>query len=154
MADLADILKDSIDLELKMKVYYMLCSEIFPEDRKFFLDLAVEEDNHAKLLRSMHDLIKKDLLPADMVMTDPDLLFATLQNIEDRVSGYNREPPSLLQACEFAYDMENSAGELHYQNLVEKPSDSKLLQVFQDLNDMDKDHAERIQSFMDEKGLQ
>jgi hypothetical protein len=46
-----------------------------------------------------------------------------------------------------------SAGEIHFQSAMTKSTDSEILQLFQTLNQDDKDHAKRIRAYMKEKGI-
>jgi hypothetical protein len=46
-----------------------------------------------------------------------------------------------------------SAGEIHFQNTMTKSADSKVLEMFQKLNQDDKDHAKRIRAYMKENQI-
>jgi ferritin len=52
-----------------------------------------------------------------------------------------------------ALKMEMSAGELHFQHTMSRPADSKVLKLFQTLNQDDKDHAKRIRDYMKENQI-
>ena len=49
---------------------------------------------------------------------------------------------------EIAYEIENSAGEVHYQNYMSEDIDDDLRSIFKRLNRADIDHAKRIKEYM------
>jgi len=61
--------------------------------------------------------------------------------------------PSREEAFNLALRIENSVYELHYQGFMEKKTDSQLEEIFIQLNNGDKDHAERILNYMEEHDI-
>ena len=66
---------------------------------------------------------------------------------------YANNPHSREKAFNLALKTEESAGEIHFQHAMTKSTDSRILQIFQNLNQGDKDHAIRIRAYMKEKGI-
>ena len=56
-------------------------------------------------------------------------------------------PPSRQQAFQIAITQEESAGEIHFQTAMGKIADTRILRVFQNLNQQDKNHAERLRKY-------
>ncbi len=50
--------------------------------------------------------------------------------------------------------IENSAGELHFQEFIKKEDNSAIHEIFMRLNADDKDHAKRISFYMEAHGIQ
>ena len=79
--------------------------------------------------------------------------------IRDLLKKYKDAPPYGKEACQVALKLENTAAELHFQEVMElepgrNNTTQKVLAKMQSLNQDDKDHAERIKRFMKEKGLE
>ena len=70
------------------------------------------------------------------------------------INKFNQKPPTREKALSTAYKLENSAGELHFQQFMNTESDDTVAKVFQHLNADDKDHAERIFKYAEENGIQ
>ena len=67
---------------------------------------------------------------------------------DELIKEYQENPPSRQLALTVALEIEGSAGEFHYQHAMELPADSESTKVFQELNNVDKDHASRIRGYM------
>lgn len=142
---------EAIRLEINMYKLYTLFQEIFPEDSAFWKGLASEERNHILILRKI-----KPFLPYDQEFSDE--FFS--KNIETLIDA-NRKVGLLMQefkqnpdretAFMKAIELENSAGEMHFQNMMSKETNSKLAKIFKQLNFDDNDHATRIKNHFMEK---
>ena len=66
------------------------------------------------------------------------------------IEEYSKQPPSRSKAFQVALETEKSAGEIHLLRAMESPAKSKIMKIFQKLNENDKYHIERIQAYMDE----
>ncbi len=152
--ELTHILDEAIQLELNVAELYLLFSHQFPEDTDFWWKLALEEKNHAALLRSGQQyFIDVNLFPKEIIPCKLELLLRTNQKVKDLISKFQETPPSWESALQLALEIEQSAGELHFQAAMEIEPSSKALKLFQYLNQDDKDHAQRIQNYMKNKGL-
>lgn len=149
-----EVLDRSITLELKVAQVYRSFAELFPQDHSFWWQLAIEEDNHASLLRSGRDFyLDNGLFPEAMVCRSIAELDQAIQEIDRYMEASQETPPDLQAALEFALSLEMSAGEIHYQNFMQRPPQTGSEDVFQQLNRDDKDHAARISIYMQKKGF-
>ena len=82
-----------------------------------------------------------------------DDLKKTNRELLSLLEKYSDHPPSREIAFNLALKTEMSAGEIHFQSAMTKDTDSKILELFQKLNQDDKDHAKRIRAYMKEKGI-
>jgi len=151
---LSAVIDESINLELNVAALYNVFCRSFPEDVDFWWNLVIEENNHAALLKSIRDIfIPGDVLPAELISSSLRDLQNTNADLMKRIGQYKETPPSREEAFRVAVQLEQSAGEIHYQRFMKKESDSGVDRVFQRLNRDDKDHAERILSYMKENNI-
>ncbi len=144
---------EAVLLELNVAKLYELFSEHFPEDRNFWMKLVSEENNHANLLISVKEIVSVSLeIPTEILPENYDLLKIanqkTLSITEEFIKQPNRKSAFLL-----AIELEKVAGELHFQNAMNEKPSSELARVYQELNQDDIDHSERIFQYMTEKKI-
>ncbi|MCP4177619.1 MAG: rubrerythrin family protein [bacterium] len=146
MSNTEDLFNLAIDLELKVSVLYKLFSELFAEDRDFWLILSEEEENHVFILESAKEAMfstgfsSKNLLPAKI-----DDLKVSIDIVSKLISKCrNDRKLSRKMAFEYALGIECSAGEMHYEIAMNTTTYSSALSIFQKLNDEDKNHTKRI----------
>ncbi len=148
-SDWTQLANEAIQLETQVGRLYLLFGEQFPEDAAFWEQLAIEENNHAELIRTGVDFFMKGDVVPEAVLSAP---LASLQAANRRLSGllekYTQQPPSRAEAFYAALATENSAGEIHFQRMVTGPAESRVVELFQQLNTDDKDHADRIVTYM------
>ncbi len=147
------LIEKAIELELNVaKLYYQFYS-LFPSDADFWWQLTIEEKNHAALLKTvqqMHDShveIPRDFYPASM-----QALEESNQKILNVILGFEKHPDR-HRALRTAYELENSAGEIHYESFANSLSSSRVANIFQKLNGDDINHAQRIREYMNQLGL-
>lgn len=140
-------INEAIKLEINMYKLYTLFQEIFPEDSVFWKGLASEERNHIVILRKI-----KPFLPYDQEFSDEffseniNTMIQTNNKVNSLLNEFKQNPDRNI-AFEKAIEIENSASELHYQNMMNKETNSKLAKIFNRLNVDDNDHAKRIKSY-------
>jgi hypothetical protein len=149
--DLKELLEISIELELLISDLYGLYAELFPEDKDFWWKLSVEEKNHASLLESGRIYLKKGILPEEAVYKNLEVLKEAKNQIQNLISNYKESAPSYEDAYYEAVKIESSAAELHYQLMMTRESDSKIIKIFQSLDGDDTDHAKRISELITQK---
>ena len=140
-----NFIDEAIELELNMSKLYGVFSEYIDEDRAFWYRLEVEEKNHAALLKTALDFIRFDKFPSGLVPDNLEILKESNQKIREAIGTFTADPDRKL-AFKLAYALENSAGEVHFQEFMEKKVSDTVSEIFQKLNQADKDHAERILS--------
>jgi hypothetical protein len=148
------IIEESLQLELNVSELYMVFHAAFPEDGAFWWGLLLEEENHASLVRS----IKESFLPESDFLNEMFFLsYEELKKANTKLRSLIREfrdnAPSREDAFNIALKIEQSAGEVHFQEFIDKKEKSKIGKIFEQLNQGDKDHAKRIRSYMEAHGI-
>jgi rubrerythrin len=142
------ILDAASELEILMADIYTIFAESLPEDMKFWEQMAHEEKNHAALIRSVES--SKDMSAEFLASFPRDILEENIKTKEwatDVYIRFSRNRPDRKTAFRTAIEIETSAGEVHYQNIMSKNVDSWFIRVFQELNEFDRDHLKRINSY-------
>ena len=116
--------------------------------------MVIEEKNHAALIRSgLEYFLPAGRFPAELLPPILDGLQKTNRRLTDMIEGFRNRPPSREEAFNTALRVEQSAGEIHFQRAMAKEADSDIMELFQRLNKDDMDHADRIQAYMEQKGI-
>jgi rubrerythrin len=152
--ELSRILDETIRLEVNVADLYLSFSHAFSDDKDFWLLLAVEEKNHAALLRSGKlEALDKGDFPAKALTTNLDALVKVNKEIRAFVREYKHKPPSRASAFEIAIKVEESTGEIDFSCFMEQAADSLASKLFSRVNSEDRDHARRLRNYMREKGI-
>ncbi len=150
---LSQLIDESIKLELNIADIYMFFYNTFPEDSEFWWKMSLEEKNHASLIKSGRDTFL-DQFPHKLLAPSLQKLCNTNNKLIPLLKEYREKPPSRETAFNIALDLEQSTGELHFQIAMEKQVTSGIMKIFQELNNDYKDHANRIQTYMSDKGIE
>ena len=149
---LSQIIDLAIELEMVVADLYMLFHEKFPEDADFWLKLFTEEKEHASLLMWSRDLLESTgEFPEEIVPSDTTPLIGAIHKVKNCISNFSTGKPTRKAAFMAAIKIEESAGEIHFQQAMGKKADSTYLETLQKLNLDDRDHAQRIRTYMHEK---
>ena len=155
MKELSQLIHESIQLELNVAELYKIFNQAFKKDAVFWFELFIEEENHASLFKDME---KIDILPIEFFMEILSPLLEELKeknkNIASFIAEYKLNPPSRETAFNVALEIEQSAGEIHFQKFMEKESKSPIVQLFQRLNEDDKNHIARLRNYMEKHDIQ
>jgi CheY-like chemotaxis protein len=150
---LEDFIEEAIQLELNVADLYALFSEVIPEDADFWAGLSWEERNHASLLKTARDvLLPVEQFPGEILPDFIQSLVDTNTWLNSLRDEFAKEPPGRKSAFAIALKIENSAGEKHFQRVMESPSESKFVKVFQELCKDDIHHHDRIKKYMVDVG--
>ncbi len=148
------LFQESINLELNIGNLYSLYNDLFPEDSTFWWKLAFEEKNHAALIRSGQEYFDPvGEFPHELIIDNLQKLKETNERILSTIKSQKINPPNRQEAFNQALALENSAGELHFQSIMEGETDSKAVRLFKKLNKDDKDHARKISAYMKKHGI-
>jgi rubrerythrin len=148
-------LDESIQLELSLATLYTIFNDSFAEDEDFWWELAMEERGHASLLQQeKKQPQRKEFFPENLLATDLQSLIDTNAKITTLISRYKETPPSRSEALQTALDLEMAAGESHFQQFLDSPTNSPAANIFKQLNQEDCDHAERIRQYMQTEHIQ
>ena len=141
-------------LELLVSDLYLRYSETYPEDRDFWWWMALEEKNHAALLKSGRIYLERGILPEEIIHSSISVLREANIYISALVERAGATTPlPMEEAYREALRIESSAAEIHYQKLMETDSDNKVIAIFKLLGGDDKDHAKRIEVLMALRGI-
>ena len=152
--DLAPLIKESINLELNVAELYLVFYNLFSDDAAFWWKMTVEEENHAALLRSGKELyLPRNKFPRNLVHGLLQDLIDKNRELNALIEEYGRNPPSREEAFNIALSIENSAYELHFQKFMDKKPSSRMEEIFQQLNQDDKNHAEKIIMYMKQHNI-
>lgn len=155
-SELQQLINESIKLELNVADVYFGFFKKFPEDAGFWWDIAFEEKNHASLLKNdWESFLDTTMFPSEIVCTSLDDLVISNNEVERILRQAGWSPPlDRAAAFNLAINLEESAGEIHYQcAMQETEHSSKNLKFFQMLNKFDKDHANRMRSYMSQNNI-
>jgi hypothetical protein len=152
--DFARLAEEAIRLELNVAELYILFHELFPEDADFWWKLSLEEKHHAAILRSgISYFAPVGKFPEELLSDPLQEIIAENNRITSLTKEYRANPSSREKAFRSALELEMLAGELHFQEFMAKKACSKLEEIFQKLNAHDKDHMDRIISYMNEHDI-
>jgi rubrerythrin len=147
-------LEESIKLELSLAQLYTLLHDRLTEDEDFWWDLAMEERGHAALLQQEKKQPQPlEFFPENLLSKDLQSLVDTNKKIAELIAAFTATPPSRTAAFNAALEIEEAAGESHFQQFLESPTHSYTSNIFKQLNQEDRDHAERIRSYMKANGI-
>jgi len=147
-------LEEAIQLEKLVAEVYTLFEKSFPEDYKFWNQLAQEEKNHATLLM----VIKNNPNWSKKFVSSfaPGLL-QEIKEINRWLSSltetFSEKIPSRKTAFKTAIKIERSAGEVDYQNFMTRNIDSWILKGLQQINKYDRDHLNRLEQYMEKNKI-
>jgi len=155
MNEFVELLTEATTLEKNVAGLYTLFSRQFREDSTFWWNLALEETNHASLVRSMKRYFAEKLIDTPMELSDLDT--RTLKKMNREITAttarFTENNYTRREAFAAACAIEKSAGEYHYQTTMKQVTDSTILKTLQKLNRDDIDHARRIETYMRDAGL-
>lgn len=147
-------LDESIKLELNLAKLYTVLNDLFPGDEEFWWQLAMEERGHASLLQQEKKQPQPtEFFPENLLAGDLQALVDANARILDLVERYTKNAPSREDAFKTAIELELAAGEAHFQEFLDTPSPSPAVMIFKQLNQEDRDHADRIKAYMQENGI-
>lgn len=147
-ADLNKYVNEAIELELNVSDLYLLFYNLFPQDSNFWWNLAIEEKNHAALLKNLKELYRVyHEFPAEIMLSNVQDLENANKDIRENIESFKGHP-SRKRAFEYAIHIEESAGESHFQAFAESKSLPEPFEVFRQLNMDDKNHANRVRNYM------
>lgn len=147
--ELTQLSNEAIQLELNVSELYLLFFQLFPEDAEFWWQLSLEEKNHAVMIRSGVDFfMQAGMFPTELLTASLSSLRKANDKLISLLEQYQAVPPSREEAFNRALVTERSAGEIHFQQIMTKSPASRIVKLFQTLNEEDKNHAERIETYM------
>ncbi len=149
-----ELFQEAIELEMNVYELYSIFHDYFPEDADFWWEISLEEKNHAALIRSGQEhLAEMKLFPDEILPDSLETIKEENEKIRQIIEKWKQIPGTRKEAFQTAFQLENSAGEAHFQEAMTEDKPSKVLEIFQQLNEEDKDHAQRIKNYLEEKNI-
>jgi len=146
---LNELIDESIRLELNVADLYLCFQAAFPADADFWWALALEEKNHAALVRSLREhFLPAGLVPKDLLASSLETVRETNREIRGLLAKYRRVPPTREEAFRTACQLEEGAAEIHFQEFMDREGSSELERIFQRLNADDKDHLKKLRAYL------
>ncbi len=146
---LEQFIDEAIQLELNAAEIYSIFSEAIPEDANFWATLAWEEKNHAAVLKTGKDVLMPiDQFPGEILPNVIQTLVDTNLWLNSLKEKFAETKPDRETAFAIAIKIESSAGEQHFQRVMDSPSDSNIIKILQDLCEDDIHHLSRIREYM------
>lgn len=147
-SEFSELIEAAIELELNVAELYLLFYRKLPEDAHFWWELAIEEENHAALLKTARLMGKNSVaIPGELFPASIEEILQSNRNLRKAIQEFEQKMDR-TKAFLFALEIEQSAGELHYNNYMKDAPESTLTEVFRNLNGADMDHAKRIRNYM------
>ena len=151
---LEQLIDESITLELNVAGVYKIFLNTFPEDSELWSRLVSEEEKHADLIQSMKStFLLPHQFPSDLLVSSVEILKKTNKRLIAKIKEYGKKPPLRESAFKIALDIERSAGEFSFNLAAEKLPESSIMKIFQMLNKDCRGHTEKINTYMDNKGI-
>jgi len=152
---LEQFIDEAIQLELNAAEIYSIFSETIPEDANFWAILAWEEKNHASVLKTGEEvLIPMDKFPMEILPNVIQTIVDTNLWLNSLKEKFAEIKPDRETAFAIAIKIESSAGEQHFQRVMENPSDSNMVKILQELCEDDLNHLSRVREYMKAGGEQ
>ena len=146
---LEQFIDEAIQLELNAAEIYSIFSEAISDDANFWATLAWEEKNHAAALKTGKDiLVPMEQFPGEILPNVIQTLVDTNLWLNSLKEKFAETKPDRETAFSIAIKIESSAGEQHFQRVMESPSDSNVIRIFQELCEDDIHHLSRIREYM------
>jgi len=154
--DLRQMIEEAIKLELNVAEIYLSFHHRFPEDAGFWWKIAIEEKNHAALLRNGKQFfLDAGMFPDELVGNSLAALIDANNDLKNILRQEKEAPPSRDVALNLALKLEELAGEIHFQHAMHETGQlSESIKLFQSLNEDDRDHADRIRNYMRQHGIE
>jgi len=142
------LISEAIQLERNVGKLYLLFHNLLPEDSVFWWELALEEENHAALLKTAERMDASQLeIPSGIMPSAVADLKEANQAILKAMEDFKKQPDRTT-AFQLAHKIELSAGESHYNNFMANAPGSRITEILRKLNRDDLDHARRIREYM------
>jgi rubrerythrin len=142
-----------IAVEAMTAEIYHAFSRLFPQVKDFWYDLALSEENHTNILLLAAGLHRagtqtEDIAPRSLYQVQET--FTLVSDSKKRVGTNNL---SIKEAFEMALQIENSTGEIYFQQVITQQTDSEVILGLRELLVDEQLHNIKIQSFMKTHGL-
>jgi hypothetical protein len=119
LQDVGPVMNDMVSLELALAAFYELCGERFPERRSFWGAIQLQEEQHAKAIRQLAELVA--VHPQEFRCGRPfqsAAIKTIIAGVEGHAAHVRRGQVAPQRALFIAKDIENSVVEANYPDIV------------------------------------
>ena len=144
--DIIKYLEEAIKLEENTSRLYQLFAEHYKDDYIFWWRLSLEELNHSALLKTGIEFAEQNEFPKELIPDNIDEIIQLNDSFDSLIENF-KSNPTRYKCFEIALNIESSAGENHFQEVMTNHSDNEIVQIFQKLNKDDINHYNRIKDY-------
>lgn len=140
-----EIFEELIKLELNVADLYLLFSNNLENYKGFWYKLAIEEFNHASILKTALEFYESDLNVLEYFINDK--ISNNIKNTNKNFDKYKLDflnNKTIENAKNIALIIESSDSEINYNKIMINNQNNEILNVLKKLNKDDHDHYERI----------
>ena len=123
---------------------YIAYSEKFPDYRDFWREIAEEEKEHSRWMRSLQSFTD-DILSFNEGRIKPELMRISLTYLEKKIKEAATEDMTIADALTIALELETNMIERNYFKLFHGDSE-ELISIFQDLESDTQNHTNRVRN--------
>lgn len=145
---LSDRIEACIAIEVTFAEIYHALSDMFPEERNFFRELASEEENHAAILAVGRGYEKAGKLPPEVVPDSIVPIQGTLDNALNFKAKIAAGSIAIGEALATMLQFEESTCDSYFHEMMTRESDSKVITNLQKLLIDTRSHAEKIRELI------
>jgi rubrerythrin len=153
MMEISESLRICTSIEGMTAEIYHALSKLFPEAKDFWYDLALSEENHTNILLAAAGLNRAGILTECIVPSSLPRIRETLGLVRDSKKKVETGSLLLKDAIEIALEIENSTGEIYFQEVLTQQTDSKVVMELRKMLIDEELHNVKIKSFMKSRGL-
>lgn len=142
-----DALKACFHLEEKCAEFYRKCSRQFPEAQALFRELAIEEENHAVILKLALVYAAADKLDAEIEQDDSGI-GEVGPAVDEALRELDAGTMTLKKALELSLLLEESLGERYLREMLAGNPHSRIMARLQEMLADEGAHLEKVQAFI------
>ena len=143
-------LEDLCNLEAAMADYYLACSEKWKSISSLWMELAIEEERHEKIIGNLTGVVKAhpdQFKPG--LKVEPTAIFSFVDNINEKTSDVMKGLVALSEALSFALGIEESVIEGRFFEIIVSQNQTYL----KFMEAMSRDLAQHRQMIIEEMEL-
>jgi hypothetical protein len=122
LEELLELLKIMAQFEISISILYKLCSGKWREDADFWLSINKDEIKHSENVKKMADILKKRIGSGAIFKYNRPFTINSVQNainnVMQTIERVKKEELSPQKILSIAWDIENSALERKYSEIV------------------------------------
>ncbi len=150
--ELSERIKTCIAIESAIAEIYHSFAKLFPEEKNFWYELAMEEENHASVLLEGSRYVELGILPGYVVPKSLRKMKRTLQLIDDTRKEMESGHMSMKEALDAAMKLELTMEESYVLEVLTSETDDEVISRLQKLLSDTKLHITKVSEYIQKKG--